>query len=310
MPIASPAQAYWNQRLRLSSCRNRVMALVDAVGRTGDLSPFQWAQLMAFSLEFSPDIILELGRGYGNSTCAFTEAANQLKPHRCRVLSICKSENWERDIMPKVRQFVPKSWFQPLQALQADILTFDFKQALAGFRKVLVFWDAHGYEVAECVLGLILPEIANRPHIVIMHDLTDARYISESYNQYGNHGLWKGNDWDGPRIRIGHINSPVEQAVAITDFATRNKLPLHSAGHSLHTEFDNNTSRAPALREALGDQLFSLNAYWFWFSLNEIPGPYTFPVFCRERTRISLKGRLKVAIKVLLNRYPAERFLD
>jgi hypothetical protein len=40
-------------------------------------------------------VILELGRGQGNSTCAFTEATN-LKQGQMRVLSLCLSDNWER----------------------------------------------------------------------------------------------------------------------------------------------------------------------------------------------------------------------
>jgi hypothetical protein len=31
------------------------------------------------------------------------------------------------------------------------------------------------------------------------------------------------------------------------------------------------------MRELLGEELFSLQGHWFWFTLNERPGPYTFP---------------------------------
>jgi hypothetical protein len=31
------------------------------------------------------------------------------------------------------------------------------------------------------------------------------------------------------------------------------------------------------MRRALGDELFSLQGHWFWFTMNEQPGPYTFP---------------------------------
>lgn len=317
--LPTPAQAYWNQRQMLSKNCHYILALSETVARPIDLHPSQWAQLMAFALEFAPDIILELGRGRGNSTCAFTQVAHWLKPHKCQVLSLCLSNFWEKETIPNIRQIVPDSWFQPLEALQTDILTFDFKTALAGFQKILIFWDAHGYEIAECVLGEILPCILNRHHVVIMHDLSDARYLPQLTEQYNNHRLWKGNNNEGLRVRIGTINSAVEQAVAIVDFTSRNKLPLHSADHDLHSEFNANIDKKTELQRRLGEHLFSLNAYWFWFSLNQGSGFYTFPRYCpplaekpqhsKNNTQISVKTRLKVALKVLLNRYPVDKFL-
>jgi len=278
----SPAQAYWNQRHVLADCRDRILALLKAIDRPVDLFLRQAAQLMASALEFAPDIILDLGRGYGNSTCAFTEAANRLEPHNCRVLSLDRTDVWNQETVPKLSEIVPESWFEPLQAVEADIVTFDYTQALAGFEKILVFWDAHGYEVAECILGQILPLIASRPHVVIVHDLLDARYIPAISNSYGELGLWMGgavHETPPRMVRLNNVVSLFEEAVAITDFASRNGLPLHSADHSLHTEFGDDPARVDELQELIGDQLFSLNDYcnWFWFSLNEIPGPYTFP---------------------------------
>ncbi|MCP4372162.1 MAG: hypothetical protein GY797_29200 [Deltaproteobacteria bacterium] len=310
MSIPTPAQAYWHQRFALADCKERVLSLVDSVGHPTDLQPFQWAQLMTFAMEFKPDLILELGRGRGNSTCAFTEVANQLKPLPCQVLSVCLSDGWEWLTLPKLNQLVPETWFEPLQVVKANILAFDYKLALSDFERVLIFWDAHGYDIAECVLGKILPEIAERPHVVIMHDLSDTRYMPESRFQYNGHSIWKGNTWDGSRLIINPIHTAVEQAVAIIDFTNRNKLPLHSASHNLHTKLGLDKVKLTELKESLGDSLFSLDAHWFWFSLNEISGPYTFPRFCGPTpAKVSLKTRLKVAIKVLLNRYPAERFL-
>jgi len=279
MSELSPAQAYWNQRHVLVDCRDRILALYEAVDRPTYMSLFQAAQLMAFVLEFAPDVILEIGQSAANTTCVFTEAANRLKPHRCRVLSLGSATGvWEEGIPPTVSRIVPESWFEPLQVFQTDILELDYSQALEGYEKILVFWDEPGYEVAECVLGQILPIIASRPHVVIMHDLSDARYLPPSCKNYGEHSLWK-RSGENARLRLGHIDSAVEQAVAITDFASRNGLPLHSADHSLHTELGDDPTRMSELQKALGNQLFSLEAHWFWFSLNEIPGPYTFPRF-------------------------------
>src|SRR5262245_47951292 len=103
----SPAVAYWNQRQRLSECRERLELLAHCVDRLSDLSVFQWAQLMAMALDFVPDLILELGRLRGNSTCAFTEAAGLLTPHRCQVLSICNSPEWDETTRPRLEKLLP-----------------------------------------------------------------------------------------------------------------------------------------------------------------------------------------------------------
>lgn len=272
------AKAYWNHRLTLAKSYKHIQALSEAVGHSADLPLHQWGQLMAFALEYMPDTILELGRGYGNSTCAFTEVANQLKPRRCQITSICQSASWNESLS-NILQVVPKNWFDPLKVYQADIRTFDYQNALCNAQRILVFWDAHGFEVAECILGKILPLIVKRNHVVIIHDISDSRYSPASTALYGENSLWKGNNWDGPRLRLGDVDSNVEQAVSILDFTTRNNLSLFSADHSLHTEFNNDQTRVSELRHILGDKLFTLKAHWRWFSLNEKPGPFTFPKY-------------------------------
>ncbi|MEX2287787.1 MAG: hypothetical protein WD648_11905 [Planctomycetaceae bacterium] len=292
-----PASAYWNQRDALASSRQRLMALHAAVGRPNDLHLSQFAHLFAVALEYRPDLILELGRHYGNSTCSFTEAANQLGADSCRVISLCRSPAWESQRPAAVAAVVPDDWFEPLTTYRCDILDFDYQRLLSGARRVMVFWDAHGYNVAECVLGGILPLLADRPHVVIMHDLSDARYCGSQNLQYGSHHLWRGGNGSGARLRIGHIDSAVEQAVAIIDFTTRNDLPLHSADESLHTELFADASKMAELEQMLGDEMIPRLAHWFWFSCNEGQKPLTFPV---RRRRPGLVDRLRTMARVLV----------
>ena len=80
----TPAQAYWNQRHIIHQCQSRWKKLAEAVGSLSDLSLYQWAQMGAFALEFKPELILELGRLYGNSTCVFLEVVNS-RVHRCHL---------------------------------------------------------------------------------------------------------------------------------------------------------------------------------------------------------------------------------
>lgn len=217
---------------------------------------------MATAMEFSPKLILELIRHKSNSTCAFVQPART------------------RETVPRLCKIVPQSWFQPLQALRTDILDFQFEKALSGLRRVLIFWDAHGFDVAECVLGRILPIVAPLEHLVIMHDISDNRYASADQLEYGEHGLWRGTDWSGPRVKLGIIDSAVEQCVATLDFATRNRITLDSADHSYRTELG--AAQQQEMRLLMGD-LFDTEAHWFFFTLNQRPGPYTFPRYTRQR---------------------------
>lgn len=229
-------------------------------------------------MDFAPDLILELGRGKGNSTCAFTEASN-LHGGRSRIVSLCLSDSWERETLPRLRKIVPEDWFKPLQALREDILEFDYERALSGAKRMLIFWDAHGFDIAECVLGEIMPIVAPLEHLVIMHDLSDTRYCSEEQLGYGGYGLWKGNDWSGPRLKLGIIDSAVEQSVAALDFTTRNHITLDSADHSFRTGLS--AAQQAEMRQTLGE-LFDTQGHWFYFSLNERPGPYKFPKYTRR----------------------------
>jgi dolichol-phosphate mannosyltransferase len=277
MPEFSPARAYWNQRSALAAARARILALRNAIDRASDLRPGQWAQLIAVAMEFKPDVILELGRGSGNSTVAFTEAVTRMGGN-ARVVSICRSLDWGEYTLPRIRPTVTGDWLSRLQIVTGDILAFDFAQTLSGSKRVLLFWDAHGFDVAECVLGRIMPILAEKQHLVIMHDMSDSRYGQEEDFDYGRNGLWNGNSWLGPRVKIGNIDSAVEQSISAVDFTTRNHLTLDSADHSFHTEL---TLAEQSEMRSLLDNLFELEAHWFHFSLNEHRGPYRFPRFRR-----------------------------
>src|SRR5262249_35660982 len=127
---------------------------------------------------------------------------------------------------------VEPDWFSRLEAVEADILTYDFKNALAGAQRVLLFWDAHGFEVAEVVLGQIMPELAARAHLVIMHDILDRRYQDVVPSSYEDNELWTGGNCNSRYLQLGLLVSGVEQVISIFDFSTRNGLPLHSCDHS------------------------------------------------------------------------------
>src|SRR3989344_2932202 len=101
--------AIWAQRLKLQKSKLRLRQLANAVGHISDSSLAQYVQMFAITLEFNPDLIIEFGRGMGNSTAVFTEAANQLS--NCRVISVCLSNDWQNQTSRRIAKIVPKDWF-------------------------------------------------------------------------------------------------------------------------------------------------------------------------------------------------------
>ena len=56
----SPARAYWNQRRTLAELKERILLFSRAADDPVSLSIYQFAQLMATTLEFGPDLIVEI----------------------------------------------------------------------------------------------------------------------------------------------------------------------------------------------------------------------------------------------------------
>lgn len=273
------ATAIWETRHLTAQKKHLFKKLSAAVEHAGDLSSSQWAQLFAAAVWFKPDKILELGRGFGNSTCVFTEAMHTLGGKERSVTSLCLSNVWEKEAFPKIRPLVPPQWDSVLNIVKEDILFYPYERLLFSPGRYLIFWDAHGFDIAECVLGKILPLIAGKEHLVIMHDLTDTRSCAESQLYYRDKGLWKRNNEDGRRLILGNINSAVEQSVSILDFSTRNRIRLVSADEMMRKFTSESPEKSKELQAILGPDFFSLTNHWFYFSLNERSGTFTFPRF-------------------------------
>lgn len=271
----TPGSAYWNQRFALQKAGERLLTLWRTVGSPVDLSGFQIAQLFTLALEFQPDLIIELGRGYGNSTCVFTEAAHRLS-NPCQVISLGDCATWDHKTVPRLRAVTDEDWFRPLEAPIGDILAFDFEKALAGKKRVLIFWDAHGFEVAEYVLGTLMRLVQNLPHFVALHDMTDLRYCGP-VDPNGEYAVWKGSDNGEGRFCIGNLWSKVPQAISVIDFSTRNGISFDSADHSIHTTIGLDPLKMSEMQSVLGPELFNTRAFWYWFTLNEHAGPFKFP---------------------------------
>jgi hypothetical protein len=275
------AQFYYDQRRVLAEDAPILRELIRAIDAEYDLTRAQWAQWYTIALGFRPDLIVELGRSKGNSTALFTQAASRLGGST-RVVSLCNSKDWVEESLPRVRAVVPPGWFDRLDARIADILDVDYEQLFSGAGRVLLLWDAHGFEIAETVLGTILPLIADRPHLVLMHDISDNRYAAVA-RSYEGQPIWKGSTWDKgvgksrARVNIGWMNSLQDQVVAIADFAARNGIEVGSADHEYARFFTANPACAREMTTALGDEFFAVVAHFAFLSLAGHTGPVHYP---------------------------------
>lgn len=274
------AQYYYDQRQRIEEDAPLLRNLIAAVAWPNDLGPAQWAQWYSVALGFAPDLIVELGRGYGNSTALFGQAAWRLG--RTKVVSLCQSGEWAALVAPRIAKLVDASWFANIDARRADILAADYEEIFAGHRRVLVLWDAHGFEIAELVLGEILPRLADREHLFLMHDISDNRYAATP-RSYEGRPLWKGSAGQqragasDSRVNIGWMNSIQDQVVALADFSVRNELEIGSADHEYARFFAARPEHANEMQSRLGDELFALIGHWAFLSLTGKTGPFQFP---------------------------------
>ena len=254
--------------------------LIEAVDSICDLEPPQWAQWYSVALGFAPGLIVELGRGHGNSTAVFTQAAWRLG--RTKVISLCRTRDWALTVAPRIARFVDGGWFGNLEARRIDILAADYEEILAGHSRVLILWDAHGFEIAELVLGELLPRLAGRTHLILMHDINDNRYALLP-RSYGGHPLWKGNTLlpttgvAGSRVNVGWMNSQEDQVIALADFSARNDVEIESADHEYATFFETHPACADEMRRVLDDGFFSTRGHWAFLSLSGKEGPFHVP---------------------------------
>ncbi len=268
--MRTPGEALYAQREQLARHFPRWQRLQELVGRPQDLAPAQWLQLAAFALDYRPDLIIELGRGYGNSTVVFLEVARQLGD--CQVLSLCNSHAWRKKTRHKLARECDAEFFAAGDIREVDILRTALD--LEGSERCLVFWDAHGFAVAEWVLGHLLPRLSLGSQRIVMHDLADRRYCGLD-RSYQATPLWKGGNADLPGMHLGHVFSRVGQAISALDFTTRNELPLHSADESLHGL---SAEQAEELAATFGGW-FDRTAQWFWFTLDELTVAPVFPEY-------------------------------
>ncbi len=277
------AEALWSQRHALADAYPRLNALREAVDSPSDLTMPQWAHLFAIAMELAPDCIIELGRGYGNSTADFTEAANRLG--NCRVISVGYDgeQGWSNRSAPRIQPIVGEDWFKPLTVIDADILTVDFTPYIQQGSRILLLWDAHGTDVAHYVLAHLLPQLRGKQHMVIVHDITDGRYCNSSRAYVRDDGY--------PTVWADFLTSPFEELIPAYDFLSRNQIPIQTPDYDIHEGILSDPARLQELqtlwKDTYGDPGPLGAGHFLYFSLDDQPDgstPLQFPVIKRAVT--------------------------
>jgi hypothetical protein len=126
-------------------------------------------------------------------------------------------------------------WEHGVEAIVGEIADQDYRSLLDGAVRPMIFRDAHGYDVAEFVLGRILPFLAGPKALVVCHDMRDSRYFVG--NRPPDLALrWRGQQEPYDRfLRLGDVHSSFEQLVSIVDFCSWSGVPFCSPTHEIMT---------------------------------------------------------------------------
>jgi hypothetical protein len=238
------ADALWNQRHETAAAKNRLVTFRDVVGWPGDLLLGNWVQLYALSLEFAPDLIVELGRGYGNSTCVFIAAANRLQNTKVVSIGHDSERTWASITAARLKKVVPPNWFNPIETLEQDILDTDFAKIFSPAKSIFLFWDAHGKELADYVLAEIFPHLQDKKHVILVHDISDARHDDLEPSYVRADGL--------PQNWLGYLVGPFAELVPLYDFFSRNGIAYDTAIASLKRGFLREDTRRAELEKSYG----------------------------------------------------------
>jgi hypothetical protein len=276
----SPAAALWENREKLTDTMPEIAAvretLQTVMGGPRDFVRQQWLQLVSVVYDFKPDLIIELGRGYGNSTCAMSVAMKMLRPRPCRLLSLCMATAFAEISRPHLDiNLEDKSLFSSLEALNADIMSYDFSADVAKAERIFIFWDAHGYDLAVTLLGRLFPTLVAKAHLVVVHDMADLSYFGDEYRRYDSDSLWKSAGSAPCKYILGDVGSQFEEGIALVDFLGRNGLAFRSAESSYFEDLIE--PQVVELERRFGAD-FSRFGFWYHFSLNDATDrPLTFP---------------------------------
>jgi hypothetical protein len=219
-------------------------------------------------------------RGEGNSTCVFAEAAHRLGG--ARVVSIDHGFGWDSRTVPRLREVVSPEWLSALEILHQNIFDSDFGEILAAGERVFVFWDAHGWDLALCVLREALPHLQWKHHVIAVHDVSDTRYHQVDPAYSGGESV--------RRTWLGHLASASEEFIPLYDFLSRNRILFETPEHSLDEWVRLNREKAGELESCWGADFPAPSplqtGHWIYFDVRGTSDPAikrVFPTGLRTR---------------------------
>jgi len=197
--------------------------VLQVVGSPNEMTPIQAYTLAALANARRPQVILDLGTGLGNSAAVFGVSRPAARTYTFDI-----DDKWQRITLPGLQSngFAPN-----VKPIVGDMTRVDFAPLIGDASNVLVFWDAHGFAIADLVLAHILPIISDRQHIVVCHDMT---YAAGNSFDYRGKTIWRGTDAyysansGMAYVVIGWAMTVCEQAISIFDFCARNGMEFKS----------------------------------------------------------------------------------
>lgn len=221
----------------LENIAGDLRATLELIGDAQDLSFRQALCLAALCLERKPDVVLDLGTGRGNSAAVFSVVGEALEGlgHDLLIHTFDIHDRWNPEISALLGRRIAKR----VVAHVGNLSEFDFFPIIEPSGSVLVFWDAHGFTVADAVLTRIMPLLVERHHVVVCHDISDNRFFPER-RSYGGLPFWRGMDYfykrDTSPINIGWLCGVVDQMLPLADFCYRNEIEIQSFDYLIRHE--------------------------------------------------------------------------
>jgi hypothetical protein len=239
-----------NNILALENIAAELHAALEIIGDPRNLSSPQALCLAALCLEQTPDVVLDLGTGNGNSAVVFSLTGKVLEGlgHDLTVHTFDTQNRWHDEPVSKLDTRIT----QRVVSHVGDLTEFNFEPILESTRSVLVFWDAHGFAVADTLLTRIVPILAERRHVIVCHDIGDNRFHPE-LRSYRGLPFWREMDYfykkrETAEINIGWLCTVVDQILPLTDFCFRNEIEIQSFDYSIRNE----------LAAAIRDRFFAI----------------------------------------------------
>ncbi len=132
--------------------------------------PFDdWEILFHLLENYNPSLILEVGRGAGNTTCVFLDYCH--RHSHARLISVDLYDNWHQHSAGLLPQAILEK-AEPHALLHQDFADFNCHTVTGGqWDKLFIFWDLSDRDATERLVSKMLPPLANRDVIVAVHDV-------------------------------------------------------------------------------------------------------------------------------------------